>query len=532
MLGKLNQLFFKGIVILALLPLVPGIIGALAAISPLLVVLVIFGLGSWVIPSFRPFQWVWALISGLAAMLASFFGFLFGWIPFGLRGARFMGPWDRWKLLKSTHKGFLVDGHKKRLSEKVSFESVLTVGGMGRGKSSVFVIPNLLTLDNCSFVVSDTSGEIYEKTSGYLKKQGFRIKVLNLMDPLRSEGYNPLHNATDFTKIAQVAKIIVNSQMQGNPQDVFWNIGAEKIIRILIQCLRNNGDPDFINLANVKHLIANFDAHIAPQGQLGKIDQFIMQATQNDPSTFNDYKGFTVGNPKTMLSFLTTADAVLNAIGNPDLANLTANNSIDFRELRSRKTVLYVLVKQQDMPYYQFLLNLFYTDLFGTLLEQPPGKADLPVYMLLDEFGHLQIPGFEVFATTARKYRVGFWIFLQSLAQLESRYGARGAETILDGLQTEIYLPGQGLDTAKQLEQRLGRMQLQGVAQPGSKALMTADEIIRMRDNRALLLYSNKYPVKLKVRAYYLQRKLRNDNRRSVAFTHVGMRNRIQLISI
>lgn len=305
MLSKLNGLFLKFLIIVALLPLVPAVLGSIAAISPILLVILIFGLGAWFVPSFQPLHWLGTLTSGLAAMLGSFLGFLFGWIPVGRRGARFMGVWERWRLLNSSHKGFLLDGQKKRLSEKVSCESVLTVGGMGRGKSSNFVMPNLFTLDDCSFVVSDTSGEIYENTSGYLKKRGFQIKVLNLMDPGQSETYNPFANATDFTCIAQTAKIIVNSQMPGNTQDPFWNTGAEKIIRIFIQCLHNNGDPDFINLANVKHLVANFDAHVAPQGQLGKIDRFIMQATQHDPSTFSDYKGFTVGNPRTMLSFLT-----------------------------------------------------------------------------------------------------------------------------------------------------------------------------------------------------------------------------------
>ena len=511
-MSRLNALVIKILVVLALLPLAPAIIGTIAAISPLLPFALLLVLGWMFIPGFRPVGWllsalrgvfraVGAVVVGTLSVFGKCVGFLFGALAFQKPGARFMGFFERMMLLNAGNRGFLVDGHKRRLSEKNSFQSVVTVGGMGRGKSSVFVMPNLYTLDDCSFVVSDTSGEIYQQTSGYLASKGFQVRVLNLMNPAESETYNPLARGRDHTSIAKAAEIIVRSAFHDPSQDPFWNAGAEKIIRIFIQCLYNRGDPAFTNLANVKHLIAQFDAHLPQAGQLSRVDQFVLDATRGDPSTFSDYQGFTGGNERTMLSFLSTADAALSPIGNPHIASLTASNSIDFAELRQRKTVLYVLVRQQDMPYYRFLLNLFYTDLFDALLTTPtPGQR--PVYMLLDEFGHLTIPKFETYATTARKYNVGFWIFLQSLAQLESRYGKHDAETILDGLQSEIYLPGLNLDTASRLEHRIGRMMTGG---GGSKPLLSADEIIRMDDDRALFLYSNKYPARLKVKPYFKQ---------------------------
>lgn len=530
-MNRFNGTLIKILAILALLPLVPSIMISITAISPILPFLLILALGWVFIPGFRPVGWLLSALGGFFRTIASVLftalaivgksiALLFGLLPLPTRSARFMGFFERLLLLNSGHRGFLLDGHRKRLSEKHSFQSIITVGGMGRGKSSVFVMPNLYTLKDCSFVVSDTSGEIYQQTSGYLASQGFRIRVLNLMNLTESETYNPLARAHDHTRIAQAAEIIIRSSFKDPTQDPFWNTGAEKIIRIFIQCLHNMGDPALCNLANLKHLLAQFDAHLTPTGQLSKTDQFVMNATRNDPSTYSDYQGFTGGNDRTMLSFLSTADAALSPIGNPHLASLTASNSIDFSDLRRHKTVLYVLVRQQDMPYYRFLLNLFYTDLFDALLTGL-SPNQLPVYMLLDEFGHLSIPNFDVFATTARKYRVGFWIFLQSLSQLESRYGPREAETILDGLQSEIYLPGLNLDTAQKLERRLGRVQVDGGL---SRTLFSADEIIRMKDDRALFLYSNKRPVHLKVKPYYKQWAMR----RASKITPVQLPNRAQ----
>ncbi len=528
-MARLNTLFLKALIIIAL---APAVFAVLVGNPPVGIILALIFL-AWVVPAFRPFAALSRAFSsfftGIAHMLAAFITGIFKFLtaiiagPFKLlalgirprQGAKFLGGIDHWRLLGRGHDGLLVDGYHYRLTEKASFESVLTVGGMGRGKSSTFVIPNLLTLDDCSFVISDTSGELFERTSGDLARRGYTIRVLNLMNPQQSETYNPLLGASSYAQIGQAAEIIVRSALPGASKDAFWNAGAEKIIRIMIQCLKNNGDPAFTNLTNVKHLLANFDAHQTPHGQLGRIDQFVMNATANDPSTWTDYRGFVSGNDKTMLSFLSTADTALQAIGNPEIAALTATSSFAFDELRQGKTALYIIARQQELRYYQFLLNLFYTDLFRSLLHTA-APTQQPVYLLLDEFGHLQIPDFHVYATTARKYRVGFSIFLQSLSQLDARYGALDAQTIIDGLQTEIYLPGLSHDTARKLEARMGRMTA-AKGQNTGKPLLTADEIIRMEDDRALMFHSNKRPKLLRTRPYYKQGRMKRASKRPPA---------------
>ena len=66
-------------------------------------------------------------------------------------------------------------------------------GGSGAGKSASFVIPNALQLLG-SYVFTDPKGELYDKTAGYFKSKGYDVKVLNLVHPQHSDGYNPLHH--------------------------------------------------------------------------------------------------------------------------------------------------------------------------------------------------------------------------------------------------------------------------------------------------------------------------------------------------
>ncbi len=406
-----NKFFFKALMIIALAPVALGLVAA----NPLIGTLVALICASILVPGFRPFGWamrqVGNLFSGIINMITSLIGGIFriigaivggvfkliggalkvlfggllsgvGWLFTGGSSgpSRFMGLWERSWLLSSSHAGFLVDGRSSRLSETASYENVLVQGGVGKGKSSVFVMPNLLTppASKPSFVILDTSGEIFQHTSGYLAQSGYQVRALNLMNPAQSETYNPLARITAPQHVAEVAKTLIRSANPGaRPSDPFWEQAAEKLIRIMTQCLLNQPDPKMRNLANLRQLVTSFDAHIAPKGQLGKVDQFVLTATQNDPGTFASYQAFVQGNFKTIQSVLMSADVALDPLATPEMAALTATNTIDFDDLRQAPTALYVMVNQTQMALYAFLLNLFYADLFKALLKdsQNPGSG-------------------------------------------------------------------------------------------------------------------------------------------------------------
>ena len=452
-----------------------------------------------------PLNWIFR---SLSASSTDFFRWLF-YAGRRWEGARYMDPVEEARFLSPRNKGWLVDGKRKRLSERVSYQSLLTVGGMGKGKSSCFVIPNLFSLDDRSMVVTDTSGEIYDATASTLLMKGFDIQVLDLMDLKASKKYNPLAYAESYTDIQQVAHLLIKSAPSAkDSKDPFWNIAAEKLIRIIIQCLKNRNEPQHYHLGRVKYWLSQYEAPHPGKTKPSKLDEFVMSACSSDPHDplWADYKSFLKGNSKSMSSILMTADVALSALSNPDIENFLKTNEIDFKRLRTRKTVLFVKVRQQDVSYYQFILNLFYSQLFRELLSER-NESHLPVYLLLDEFGHLEIPSFDVFATTARKYRVAFWIFLQSLSQLESRYGPTEARTIMDGLGTEIYMSGMDTKTAEDICKRVGRRRRTDPKQRsmyGELNLMNPDEIIHMDDDEVLLLHSNKRPIRMRVTAFYL----------------------------
>ncbi|WP_167730555.1 type IV secretory system conjugative DNA transfer family protein [Terasakiella sp. SH-1] len=258
------------------------------------------------------------------------------------------------------------------------------------------IIPNILTAEDCSLVITDTSGELFQQTSGYLKSQGYEVQALNLINPSYGFRYNPLAHVKNAMDAEHIAHIIVNAA-GGHTSEPIWDDGAKRLIRILTQAVKN-AKGEVATLSDVVYWLNNFDAH----SRGGALDDFVIENTQEDRATFEDYKGFTKTAPENMmLSFVSTAATALSLIGNPDLSRLCCHQDFDFQAMKDRKIALYVMVRQQDMGTFSFLLSLFYTELCNALLTEVRGR--LPVYLMLDEFGHLTIPGFQTFPTTARK---------------------------------------------------------------------------------------------------------------------------------
>lgn len=68
--------------------------------------------------------------------------------------------------------------------------NTVVIGGSGSGKSTTHVLINLLQASH-SYVCLDPSGEMLRATGNYLKEHGYTIHVLNLVEPERSDRFNP-----------------------------------------------------------------------------------------------------------------------------------------------------------------------------------------------------------------------------------------------------------------------------------------------------------------------------------------------------
>ena len=78
-----------------------------------------------------------------------------------------------------------LDGRKHRRNL-----NTLVVGGSGAGKSRFYAKVNLLQA-NTSYFVLDCKGELLRDCGALLKKKGYEIRVVDLLNMSKSHCYNP-----------------------------------------------------------------------------------------------------------------------------------------------------------------------------------------------------------------------------------------------------------------------------------------------------------------------------------------------------
>jgi type IV secretory pathway TraG/TraD family ATPase VirD4 len=78
----------------------------------------------------------------------------------------------------------------------------------------------------------------------------------------------------------------------------------------------------------------------------------------------------------------------------------------------------------------------------------------------------------------------------------------------MDGLGTEIYMSGLGIETAEHISKRIGRRRRRDKREKsiyGEINLLNPDEIINMEDDEVLMLHSNKRPIRYRVTPFFRQ---------------------------
>ncbi len=96
--------------------------------------------------------------------------------------------------------------------------NIFVIGGSGAGKSFKFAKPNLMQLFG-SYIVTDPKGEMTRDSAGFLKKHGYKIKVLNLLNAKemkKSIHYNPFKYLKEDTDVIRlINQMIANTTPKG-----------------------------------------------------------------------------------------------------------------------------------------------------------------------------------------------------------------------------------------------------------------------------------------------------------------------------
>ena len=396
-----------------------------------------------------------------------------------------------------------LDTHKHRRSL-----NVLVIGGSGAAKTRSFVLPNILTA-NTNYVITDPKSEVLLATGGYLKEQGYDVRVLNLVNLEQSDGYNPfcyLRDEKDVLKL--VNNLIQSTTPKGSHEsDPFWTKAETALLQAIILMLFQEAPEYEQNFSMVMRVLEYAEVREEDEGHVSPLDLLFESIERRKPDSVavRQYKVFKLAAGKTAKSILVSTAVRLAPFNLPQIQALTNHDDMDLYTLGEKKVALYAVIPDNDNTL-NFLVSLLYAQAFQALYYSADqihhGPLPHHVRFVLDEFAAMPLPGFTRELATMRSRSISASVIIQNMAQIKELY-KDSWETIPGNCDTILYLGGNESSTHKYVSEMLGKAtidtkthgQTKGKSgsystnfQMSGRELLTPDEV-RKLDNRYALLF-------------------------------------------
>ena len=424
---------------------------------------------------------------------------------------------------------------------------VLMIGASGVGKTAYFLYPNLeyACASGMSFLALDTKGDLARNYGAIARDiYGYRISVVDLREPTRSDGNNLL--------------TLINRYMdkhRDNPRDIGAKAKAEKYAKILAKTIINpEGDNTdrgqnayFYDsaeglLASVVLLLSEFlppEAaggyelrHIASVFKL--VQELLMESSsRRGGNQFQELMQLLPADHKAKWlagSALTASDQGMNSIMSTVLSKLNAfldteleqvicfDGGIDAELFVRERCAIFLILPEEDATK-NFVASLMIQNLARELFSvanEHGGRLPNRAVFFCDELGTM--PPFDILPlfSAGRSRRLTLVPIIQSLAQLEKNYGKEGSEILCDNCQDTIFggfAPNS--QTAATLSDNLGsRTVLSGTVTKGrnddsqslqmmERPLMSPDELKSMPKGNFVVMKTGTHPMRTKLKLFY-----------------------------
>lgn len=273
--------------------------------------------------------------------------------------------------------------------------NTLIIGGTGTGKTFRYIKPNIAQL-NCSRVITDPSGDIFNDFSAALIEQGKNVYLFNIKDFALSNHYNPLLNVYDADgnidpqKVDILVDLYMENASEGKEQggnDPFWPKSEKAFLTAVIYYVLENDDISKEDkcfhtvLEKVQLARADENAKKSRSDDGGgetlltkeiREWQGRMEAEGRKIMTPLYYDTFLIAPAKTANTILITTAVDLQIFSNPNVDRITRYNSrypdlnIDLDNIAMTESYLFLSIPQ-DNKAFNFLVAMIYSQLFSRL---------------------------------------------------------------------------------------------------------------------------------------------------------------------
>lgn len=387
--------------------------------------------------------------------------------------------------------------------------NILVVGGSGAGKSRGFALPNIMQCC-CSMVITDPKAELLRKTGGLLEKQGYEVRVFDLINPDTSFCYNPfeyVHDDKDVLRL--ISNLIQNTTPKGSQSsDPFWEKSETALLQALMLYLLHEAPPEEQNFAMIMEMLGSAQVKEEDEDYESPLDILFDRLEMRDPDSIavKQYHIYKQAAGKTAKSILISVGVRLAAFNLPQIAKLTNTDELDLSSMGERKVALFCCIPDADTSL-NYLVGMIYSQLFQTLYYMADrvhgGALPVPVNCIMDEFPNVSLPNeFEKILATCRSRSIYCSIIIQNMSQLKALF-KDSWESLVGNCDEFLYLGGNEKETHKYVSELLGKEtidtntygQTKGKSgsysinfQQSGRELLQPDEV-RMLDNQNALLF-------------------------------------------
>lgn len=378
----------------------------------------------------------------------------------------------------AAYRKYFLFGPYNRINYLKDVIHALFIGMSGKGKTQTYVLPMIQSNIDAGegMFVHDPKKEIHDTVREQLEEEGYKVIVLDFVNPEQSEGWNPLdypyqkwkqamkkvgtvdyHDADLSEAIELVLDISKTVSFQEDAQNPFWHEGAGDMIAGGAFFAMEEGIDDMVNFSTINYLyqLGTGENNIILKQYLEKYRKPDDQSSLK-MNTFFSSEGVTRAGLKS-----TFKNKISLLTATPAIQSLLAKSTFSFDDIFNKKTAVFMVTHDEKSTYYplvtMFIKQLYEAGIKITRDNPESKKLKVPFNMYIDEMGLLpEIKDIEAIYGAGRSRGVRIYGFFQSIAQMVQKYETEGAKIIEDNSTHVIYLGSKLQEVADYFEQMAG----------------------------------------------------------------------------